>query len=118
METDTKHTIITVVAVIAVIAVVFMGLSIGSGSTLPQTTVVESESMQHSVGSQIGIIDTADMIILKNKDKSPIETYVDGYNNNYQTFGSYGNVIVYSRGADQNPIIHRAILWLDYNAAD
>jgi len=117
VEKDTRNTLLTIVAVIAAFAFVFMGIAIGSGNVLPQTTVVESESMQHGVGSQIGIIDTADMIILRNPDKAPIETYVDGYINNYQTFGSYGNVIIYSRGDGVNPVIHRAILWLDYNDA-
>ena len=115
MEKDTKHTIATIAAVVAVIAVVFIGLFISSGSHLPQTTVVESESMQHGTGSQIGIIDTADMIILKGMDRATVTSFVEGYQTGYQAFGSYGDVIVYSRGANLNPVIHRAILWLDYN---
>jgi len=115
VEKDTKHTIATIAAVVAVIAVVFIGLFISSGSHLPQTTVVESESMQHGTGSQIGIIDTADMIILKGMDRATVTSFVEGYQTGYQAFGSYGDVIVYSRGANLNPVIHRAILWLDYN---
>jgi len=115
VERDTKHTLIAIGAVAAVIGVVFLALFASSGYHLPQTTVVESQSMQHGKGSQIGTIDTADMIILKNKDMIAVQSFVDGYQTGYQTFGSYGNVVVYSRGEDQNPIIHRLILWLDYN---
>jgi len=115
VEKDTKHTIVTIVVAIVIVVVVFLGISAASGSSMPQTTVVESESMQHGVGSHIGIIDTADMIILKNVNNTTIQTYVDGYKSGYQTFGGFGNVIVYSRGVDLNPVIHRAILWLNYN---
>jgi len=115
MEKDTKHTLIAIAAVFVVIAVVFIGVFLASGFSTPQTTVVESESMQHGVGSQIGVIDTADMIILKDKNKTPIQTFVDGYISGYKKFGNYGDVIVYDRGPGINPVIHRAILWLDYN---
>jgi signal peptidase len=40
---------------------------------------------------------------------------VEGYNTGYKTFGGYGNVIIYDRGDDKNPVIHRAILWLEYD---
>lgn len=114
MEKDTKHAIIVVVIAVAVIAVGFIGLYKASGVSPPQTIVV-SESMQHGIGSNIGVIDTGDVIIVKDKDKLDIQTYVDGYHSGYQTFGDYGNVIIYERGDYQNPVIHRAILWLDYN---
>lgn len=114
MEKDTKHTVIAVAAVFAVIIAVFAGIFAASGVRPPQT-VVESESMQHGIGSQIGVIDTADMIILRDKNKVSIRSFVDGYSTGYRAFGSYGDVIVYDRGAGLNAVIHRAILWLDNN---
>jgi signal peptidase len=114
MEKDTKHAIIVVAVAFIFIIAAFAGLSAASGVS-PFQTVVESESMQHSNESQIGIIDTGDMVILKSKDKVTIQTFVDGYKNGYKKFGLYGDVIIYDRGGDQNPVIHRAILWLDYN---
>ena len=115
VEKETKHTIITIAAAAVIIVVIFTGISVASGSGMPQTTVVESQSMQHGTGSQIGIIDTADMIILKDRDKADIHTYVEGYISGYSAFGNYGDVVVYSRGEGFNPVIHRVILWLDYN---
>ena len=115
MHRDTKHTLVAVAAVAVVIAVVFVGIFVASGNFPPRTTVVESESMQHGTSSQIGIIDTADMVILRDKEKGPIISYVEGYNKGYTAFGSYGDVVVYSRSGGLNPVIHRAILWLDYN---
>ena len=114
VEKETKHTVIAVVAIFAVFVAVFVGIFVASGVTPPQT-IVESESMQHGRNSQIGIIDTADMIILKSKDNVEIRSYVDGYNTGYMAFGSYGDVIIYDRGPNSNAVIHRAILWLDYN---
>ncbi|MCL2296304.1 MAG: S26 family signal peptidase [Methanomassiliicoccaceae archaeon] len=115
MERDTKHMLATISVFAVVIAVIFAGIFVTTGNFPPRTTVVESQSMQHGAESHIGIIDTADMVILRDKDIRPIRSYVDGYNSGYVSFGSYGDVIVYSRGANLNPVIHRAILWLDYN---
>ncbi|MDR0508657.1 MAG: S26 family signal peptidase [Candidatus Methanoplasma sp.] len=107
---------LTAVAVfVTVVVMVFAGIFATTGNFPPRTTVVESQSMQHGIGSQIGTIDTADMVILREKDQGPIKSYVDGYVSGYKSFGSYGDVIVYSRGDGQNPVIHRAILWLYYN---
>lgn len=114
MDKDTEHAIIVVVVAVAVILVGFFGISAASGVNPPQT-VVESGSMQQGIGSNIGVIDTGDVVLVKNKDRVEILTYVDGYKIGYKAFGNYGDVIVYDRGPSQNPVIHRAILWLDYN---
>jgi len=110
--------IIVIVAGVVIISI-FGGISMASGVN-PFQTVVESKSMQHGPESRIGVIDTGDVVILKNKDKVDIQTYVDGYHTGHKTFGMYGDVIIYERvqepGAKQlNPVIHRAILWLEYN---
>ncbi|MDR0309228.1 MAG: S26 family signal peptidase [Candidatus Methanoplasma sp.] len=71
--------------------------------------------MQHGMESQIGVIDTGDMIILKDKSKVNIQTYVDGYKTGYKKFGDFGDVIIYERSGNI-PVIHRAMLWLEYNS--
>lgn len=106
----------TIIAIIVVFTIVFggyMGLKNASGVN-PPSTVIESESMQHGNESKIGIIDTGDLIVVKSPMKTQIVTFVEGYQNDYQTFGDYGSVIVYKRSAG-NPVIHRAIVYLEYN---
>lgn len=107
-----------IVISVAVLAIVFGGgygaLVLYTGSTLPFSSVV-SESMQHdNYGSQLGTIDTGDIVVVRDPDKTDIYSYVEGLENGYQSFGSYGSVIIYNRDG-QNPVIHRAILWLEYN---
>ncbi|MCL2148890.1 MAG: S26 family signal peptidase [Methanomassiliicoccaceae archaeon] len=113
MEKDTKHAAMVVIAAAMVVVAVFVGISQASGVS-PFQTVVESGSMQRGIGSQIGVIDTGDVVILKDKERVEIRTFVDGYKIGYEKFGNYGDVIIYSRDIG-NPVIHRAILWLDYN---
>jgi len=113
VDKDVKHAVIVVIAAVIIVAVAFVGVSTASGVS-PFQTVIESGSMQHGIGSEIGIIDTGDVVILKSKDKVDIRTFVDGYKTGYKKFGNYGDVIIYGRDTG-NPIIHRAILWLDYN---
>jgi signal peptidase len=114
VEKETKRMIAVVIVAVAVIAVGFFAMYHASGVNPPQT-VVESESMQHGKESKIGVIDTGDMIILKSVKNTKITSYVEGYAVGYKTFGDYGNVIIYDRGEDWNPVIHRAMLWLEYN---
>lgn len=114
MDKDTRDTVIVIVVAIAIFGGAFGAINIGSG--LNQAfTVVESQSMQHDRESQIGIIDTGDMVIVKNKEYLEVQSYVEGYISGYSSFGEYGNVIIYDRGTNLNPVIHRAILWMDYN---
>jgi hypothetical protein len=114
MEKDTRNALIIIVVAIAILCSVFVGIGLKSGLDHPQTTV-NSQSMQHGVGSQLGIIDTGDIFILKSSDRVDIRSFVDGYKEGFTSFGDYGHVIIYERGGNQNPVIHRAILWLDYN---
>lgn len=105
--------IISVVVIILVAAIGALFTYSGMGSPL---TIVESKSMQHSdTNSQLGIIDTGDMIVMVDPSKTSITTYVEGSQNGYQKFGDYGDVIIYNRNDGRNPVIHRAIIWLDYN---
>lgn len=80
----------------------------------PPFTVVESQSMQHGRSSEIGVIDTGDMILVKSPSTSEIVSYIEGYHSGYASFGEYGSVIIYERPYG-NPVIHRAILWLESN---
>lgn len=117
MDRDTKE----VIAVILVIAILIFGgvsaLFAYSGMDSP-LTVVESGSMQHSEDrSMIGVIDTGDIVIMRDTSKCAITTFVEGHESGYQRFGDYGDVIIYNR-AHANPVIHRAIVWLDYLGND
>ncbi len=114
MDKEIRNFILVIVIAIAVMSGAYFGIEHASGVD-PTYTTVESQSMQHSNSSQIGIIDTGDMVLLKNKEYVTIQSYVEGYISGYSHFGEYGDVIIYDRGSTMNPVIHRAILWLDYN---
>ena len=114
MERENRNIVIVLIAVAIVAASVFIGIPAMSGVSPPQT-VVESHSMQHGGNSQIGVIDTGDIVLVKDKNKTNITSFVDGYKSGYSSFGLYGDVIIYEREGEGNNIIHRAILWLDYN---
>ncbi len=110
MDRETRRFII----VIAVVAVVLLGGYAGiraySGVS-PPFTVINSGSMMHSSDSQIGIIDTGDMLLVKDPDTKSITTYVEGRKDGYRQFGEYGDVIVYKK-PNQN-IIHRAMIYME-----
>ncbi len=114
MDRDSKGMIVMIVAVAVVVIFAVSALYIYSGMSRP-LTVVESNSMQHSNDtSYLGIIDTGDMVIMVSPDKRSATTFVEGYQNGHSEFGSYGDVVIYYRDNGKNPVIHRAILWLDY----
>ncbi|MEM4160763.1 MAG: hypothetical protein QW531_02135 [Thermoplasmata archaeon] len=84
----------------------------------PFLVVVESGSMQHGPESQLGVIDTGDMVIVKKVGSvSEITTYIQGKISGYSTYGSYGDVIVYKKNGheDATPVIHRVVLFARYN---
>jgi len=81
----------------------------------PPFSVIQSESMQHSQDeSAIGVLDTGDMVLVRDPSKVSIKSYVEGRQSGYSAFGDYGDVIIYKRPG-QTPVIHRAMLWLDNN---
>jgi signal peptidase len=70
--------------------------------------------------SQLGVIDGGDMVIVKKvADKSDITTYVQGKKTGYQTYGSYGDVVIYHPPSevrnDPTPVIHRVVVWVEFN---
>ena len=86
----------------------------------PPLVVVESDSMMHSEDntSYVGVIDTGDMVLVKDIDSADeVTTYLRGFVNGHRTYGDYGDVVVYKkRGLDEEtPIIHRAVLYLEVN---
>ena len=115
MENDSKGLVMTVVSVVIAVIIAVSALYVYSGMSRP-LTVVESNSMQHSMDtSYLGIIDTGDMVIMVSPDKHSVTTFVEGRQNGYSEFGAYGDVVIYYRDNGKNPVIHRAMLWLDYS---
>lgn len=81
MNKEIRNIVIALVAIVAVIGGGWVVISSSSGVS-PPFTVVESYSMQHcqedDKHSELGIIDTGDMILVKNKNKTTITSYVEG----------------------------------------
>ena len=89
----------------------------------PPLVVVESDSMMHSDDntSYVGVIDTGDMVLVKDIDSADdVTTYLQGFVDGHRTYGDYGDVVVYKKRGldDETPIIHRAVLYLEVNAPD
>jgi signal peptidase len=116
------------IAIAALIVGIVLGILYAYSGVWPPPVVVESQSMSHDPPgttdylppSQIGVIDGGDMVIVKKMDgRSQITTYIQGIKNGYQTYGSYGDVIIYKPPAnvryDQTPVIHRAVVWVEWN---
>ncbi len=101
-----------------VVLIVFLVLWAYSG-VWPPIVVVESGSMQHDdYESHVGVIDTGDLVLVQNTNSpGEIETYVHGKCSGHSTYGDEGDVIIYNeRGGGDKPIIHRALVWLEYNS--
>jgi signal peptidase len=106
-----------VLIAIGLVAIVILSVFVYSG-LWPPLVVVESGSMQHSdTVSSIGVIDTGDLVIVKQLGGETINTYVGSYSSGYSTYSSYGDVIIYKRyNSDSMPwIIHRAVVKLEWN---
>jgi len=104
---------------LVVVAAILIGMFAYTG-LWPPLVVVESNSMMHGSDnmSHIGVIDTGDLVLVKKvAAPSDIKTYMDGYSTGYETYGDFGDVIIYRKGgADgSTPIIHRALIYLQAN---
>ena len=106
------------IAIAVVVVAIIMGSLYAYTGMWPPMVVVESGSMQHSDDrSYIGVIDTGDIVLSKETSFSDITTYVEGRSTGYQKYGDYGDVIIYRpMGKDTTPIIHRAVLYLEWNS--
>jgi signal peptidase I len=100
---------------VAIIVVLLAGL-FAYTQNWPPVYVVESESMQHGSSDILGLINTGDLVLAQKVDPSQITTYVFGQRTGYSTYGEYGDVVLYNpNGIASTPVIHRAILYLEYN---
>ncbi|MEM4232435.1 MAG: S26 family signal peptidase [Thermoplasmata archaeon] len=86
----------------------------------PPLVVVESDSMMHNDDnlSELGVIDTGDMVLVKRVDDSrDIITYAEGFVTGHRSYGEYGDVVIYKVNGldDRTPIIHRAMIYLEVN---
>ncbi len=90
-----------------------MWISTGS---FPPMVVVESQSMMHNEDGAIGSIDPGDLILVMNKDRIDIVTFVEATQDGnehygYESHGMPGDVIIYRKnGGQDTPVIHRALL--------
>lgn len=111
-----------------VLAVLVILIVVGSlyayTDTWPPMVVVESGSMQHGTNDVVGDINTGDIVLVKSvSDPTTIPTYVDSEVSGFTSYGEYGNVLLYTaHDAAGNvinnvPIIHRAIVYLNYTAS-
>ena len=105
---------IIIAFVIMMVIVVSLWLYTGNW---PPLVVVESQSMMHSDDSELGAIDTGDLVLVKAVEQGDINdevtTWVDKKEMHY---GTYGDVIIYKKnGGKDTPVIHRAVVWLEAN---
>jgi len=116
VNSENRRMVFVLIAVVAIIVGGYATLITYTGMSTP-FSVVMSQSMQHDPDrSDLGCIDTGDVVIVKNKANATIESYVVGTSTGYSTFGDYGSVIIYERNSSSNPVIHRAIVWLDWDS--
>ena len=109
------------------VIIVFL-LTFAYSGNWPPMVVIESGSMEHDDNplypeprySHLGIIDTGDLVIVKQAEKKDIVTYLEGKKTDYKKYGDYGDVIVYYRngietynGQPVTPVIHRAMAWVE-----
>ena len=109
------------------VALVFL-LTFAYSGNWPPMVVIESGSMEHDNNplyaepgyTHLGIIDTGDLVIVKETEKSDIVTYLEGKNTGYKKYGDYGDVIIYYKngirekdGQPVTPVIHRAMAWVE-----
>ncbi len=115
MNSEDRKFILTVGVIAVILVGGYAGLALYTGFSTP-FSVVMSESMQHdNTRSEIGCIDTGDVVVVRSPEKAEIVTYIDATKTGYKTFGDYGSVIIYERGNGHNPVIHRAIIWLEWD---
>ena len=101
---------------LAVIVLLLVGL-FAYTQNWPPVYVVESDSMQHGSTDVLGLINTGDLVLAQKVATDSIVPYVVGLVTGYSTYGEYGDVILYHPdGAGTTPIIHRAILYLEWNS--
>ena len=101
---------------LAIIAVLLASL-FAFTQNWPPIYVVESMSMQHGDADQLGLINTGDLVLAQHIDPANVQPYIPSVSSGYTTYGEYGDVVLYHPNGDtsQAPIIHRALVYVDYN---
>ncbi len=109
-----RDVLTAVVVVVVILAALYV-----YGGRWPPMVVVESESMQHSnEWSEVGVIDTGDLTFVRTLGRAGgVTTWVEGRDRGYDRHGDFGDVVVYHKNGltGTTPIIHRVIVWLEYN---
>ncbi|MGP8077415.1 MAG: hypothetical protein ACLQD8_05920 [Thermoplasmata archaeon] len=103
---------------VAIVVLLLVGLYTFT-QNWPPAYVVESRSMQHGPNDRVGLINAGDMVLAEKVPTSAIVPYVTGYHTGVATYGEFGDVVLYHPNGNTRatPIIHRAILFLQYDAA-
>jgi signal peptidase len=94
--------------VFLVVGGIALTLFVVSG-TWPAVVTVESESM-------VPHMNVGDLVFVVAKDRfGPLTSWEEGKISGFQSFGDYGNVIIYRPNGDTgiHPIIHRAMFWIE-----
>ncbi|MEF8873041.1 MAG: S26 family signal peptidase [Candidatus Thermoplasmatota archaeon] len=121
MERETREEIISIgrdVVVSLIIICVVLGSLYAYTGRWPPLVVVESGSMSHDTQvSEVGVIDAGDIVMVREREKEDITTYVEGRATGYKKYGQYGDVIVFrpDGNRERTPVIHRAVLYLEYD---
>jgi len=98
------------------LVVLLLGSMWISTGSFPPMVVVESQSMMHQEEGSIGAIDPGDLILVMNKDRVDIVSFVEATQDGnehygYESHGMPGDVIIYRKnGGQDTPVIHRALL--------
>lgn len=86
-----------------------------AGGMLSPPMVIESRSMQHhDETSALGILDTGDMVVIGH-GSTDVSSYLASIPTGHRSFGELGDVIVFQAPDAPMPIIHRAIVKVEYN---
>jgi signal peptidase I len=110
-----KTLILELALAIGMIACLVGAMFLHTGS-MPPLVVVESKSMIHEEGGEIGSIDAGDLILVHDQPGDTIVTFAEATDTTnpaygYEQHGMAGDVIIYAKnGEEGTPIIHRAIL--------
>lgn len=88
--------------------------------SMPPLVVVESNSMQHNAGGEVGTIDAGDLVLVHSPDDNQIISFAEASDENspyygYKSLGMEGDVIIYERNGEteSTPIIHRALFKIE-----
>ncbi len=106
------------------IIVILVGGAYAYTHNWPPVYIVESNSMQHGPNDVLGIINTGDIVFAQQVPPASIVTYIDALHpgtsqTGFSTYGELGDVVLYHpNGGGGTPIVHRALLYLEWNATD